>query len=150
MFLVCRDRSAIRPCLWTKSAWARAWRASLLLSPAWQRRRSFGLSNQSSMNTPHGRLMLTVLGGLAEFERDLIRSRTSEGRARAQARGVKLGRRPKLSTAQQSFVAKARAQGESVRHLARVLGVSKATSAGSRRRSREAQFRFRSPLALLS
>ena len=41
--------------------------------------------------TSHGRLMLTVLGGLAEFERDLIRSRTSEGRARAKARGVKIG-----------------------------------------------------------
>ena len=44
--------------------------------------------------TPHGRLMLTVLGGLAEFERELIRSRTSEGRERAKARGVKLGRKP--------------------------------------------------------
>src|SRR5579859_3310428 len=42
--------------------------------------------------TPHGRLMLTVLGGLAEFERELIRARTGEGRARAIARGVKLGR----------------------------------------------------------
>ena len=39
--------------------------------------------------TPHGRLMLTVLGGLAEFERELIRSRTNEGRKRAQARGVR-------------------------------------------------------------
>ena len=77
--------------------------------------------------TPHGRLMLTVLGGLAEFERDLIRSRTSEGRDRAKARGVKLGRRPSLSLAQRSFVAQQRAQGESMRHLARVLGVSKAT-----------------------
>src|SRR3712207_1100331 len=47
--------------------------------------------------TPHGRLMLTVLGGLAEFERDLIRTRTGEGRARAKARGVKLGRKPKLT-----------------------------------------------------
>jgi DNA invertase Pin-like site-specific DNA recombinase len=46
--------------------------------------------------TAHGRLMLTVLGGLAEFERDLIRARTSEGRERAKARGVKLGRKPKL------------------------------------------------------
>ena len=46
--------------------------------------------------TPHGRLMLTVLGGLAEFERELIRSRTGEGRARAKARGVRLGRKPKL------------------------------------------------------
>jgi DNA invertase Pin-like site-specific DNA recombinase len=41
--------------------------------------------------TPHGRLMLTVLGGLAEFERELIRSRTSEGRQRAKARGVVMG-----------------------------------------------------------
>src|SRR5450755_1968940 len=47
--------------------------------------------------TSHGRLMLTVLGGLAEFERDLIRIRTGEGRARAKARGVKLGRKPTLT-----------------------------------------------------
>src|ERR1700709_123731 len=47
--------------------------------------------------TPHGRLMLTVLGGLAEFERELIRTRTGEGRLRAQARGVKFGRKPKLT-----------------------------------------------------
>jgi DNA invertase Pin-like site-specific DNA recombinase len=47
--------------------------------------------------TPHGRLMLTVLGGLAEFERDLIRARTSEGRERAKARGVKMGRPPTLT-----------------------------------------------------
>src|SRR5215475_10573758 len=44
--------------------------------------------------TPHGRLLLTVLGGLAEFERELIRARTGEGRKRAQARGVKFGRPP--------------------------------------------------------
>ena len=42
----------------------------------------------------HGRLMLTVLGGLAEFERELIRARTGEGRARAVANGVRLGRKP--------------------------------------------------------
>ena len=40
----------------------------------------------------HGRLMLTVLGGLAEFERELIRARTGEGRKRAQERGVRFGR----------------------------------------------------------
>jgi DNA invertase Pin-like site-specific DNA recombinase len=50
--------------------------------------------------TPHGRLMLTVLGGLAEFERELIRARTGEGRKRAQARGVKFGRPPKLNAHQ--------------------------------------------------
>src|SRR3984893_16658882 len=47
--------------------------------------------------TPHGRLMLAVLGGLAEFERDLIRARTGEGRARAKANGQSLGRQPKLT-----------------------------------------------------
>jgi DNA invertase Pin-like site-specific DNA recombinase len=52
--------------------------------------------------TAHGRLMLTVLGGLAEFERELIRARTSEGRKRVQARGVKFGRKPTLTQHQRS------------------------------------------------
>jgi DNA invertase Pin-like site-specific DNA recombinase len=43
--------------------------------------------NWADTTTPHGRLMLTVLGGLAEFERELIRTRTGEGRERAKARG---------------------------------------------------------------
>jgi DNA invertase Pin-like site-specific DNA recombinase len=77
--------------------------------------------------TPHGRLMLTVLGGLAEFERELIRTRTSEGRERAKSRGVKLGRRFKLSPDQRAFVGRERAKGESTRNLAKVLGVSRAT-----------------------
>src|SRR6201993_1976698 len=47
--------------------------------------------------TAHGRLMLTVLGGLAEFERDLIRARTGEGRERAKRRGVRFGRKPKFT-----------------------------------------------------
>jgi len=79
--------------------------------------------------TPHGRLMLTVLGGLAEFERELIKARTSEGRKRAQERGVKFGPKFKLSSAQRNFVAQQRALGESVRQLAGILGVSKATVA---------------------
>ncbi|MEP9380213.1 recombinase family protein [Aquabacter sp. CN5-332] len=41
--------------------------------------------------------MLTILGDLAEFERELIRSRTGEGRIRAKARGIRFGRKPKLS-----------------------------------------------------
>jgi DNA invertase Pin-like site-specific DNA recombinase len=45
----------------------------------------------------HGRLMLTVLGGLAEFERELIRARTGEGRKRAKERGVRFGRPRKLT-----------------------------------------------------
>jgi DNA invertase Pin-like site-specific DNA recombinase len=49
----------------------------------------------------HGRLMLTVLGGLAEFERESIRARTGEGRKRVQERGVKFGRPRKLTAHQQ-------------------------------------------------
>src|SRR5260370_41405425 len=48
----------------------------------------------ANTDTAHGRLMLTVLGGLAEFERHLILSRTAEGRTRAQANGVRCGRKP--------------------------------------------------------
>lgn len=62
--------------------------------------------------TPHGRLMLTVLGGLAEFERDLIGARTGEGRARAKARGVKLGRKPKLTDHQKREAQAQREHGE--------------------------------------
>src|SRR5271154_5099757 len=61
--------------------------------------------------TPHGRLMLTVLGGLAEFERELIRARTGEGRVRAKARGIHLGRPPKLTPRQRREALKALADG---------------------------------------
>src|SRR6478609_3827566 len=64
--------------------------------------------------TPHGRLMLTVLGGLAEFERELIRARTGDGRARALARGVKMGRRPKLTPHQQREAIARRDAGETL------------------------------------
>ncbi len=56
----------------------------------------------------HGRLMLTILGGLAEFERELIRARTSEGRERAKAQGVKWGGRrssPTINARRQSAAA---------------------------------------------
>jgi DNA invertase Pin-like site-specific DNA recombinase len=59
------------------------------------------LSDQwADTTTAHGRLMLTVLGGLTEFERELIRARTDEGRKRAQARGVRFGRKLKLTAHQ--------------------------------------------------
>src|SRR4051794_14433001 len=78
--------------------------------------------------TPHGRLMLTVLGGLAEFERELIRARTGEGRARAKARGVKLGRKPKLTLHQQREALRRRDElGEPVRDIARSYNVSHST-----------------------
>jgi DNA invertase Pin-like site-specific DNA recombinase len=78
--------------------------------------------------TPHGRLMLTVLGGLAEFERDLIRARTGEGRERAKARGVKLGRRPKLTEHQRQEAVRRRDTGdETLADIARSYNVSHST-----------------------
>ena len=73
--------------------------------------------------TPHGRLMLTVLGGLAEFERELIKARTKEGRDRAKARGVKLGRPSRLSAHQRSEILVRKAAGEPLRDIARTYGV---------------------------
>src|SRR5215467_3418285 len=64
--------------------------------------------------TPHGRLMLTVLGGLAEFERELIRARTDEGRKRAQANGVRFGRKLKLTPHQQAEARQRRDNGEAL------------------------------------
>jgi DNA invertase Pin-like site-specific DNA recombinase len=77
--------------------------------------------------TSHGRLMLTVLGGLAEFERDLIRTRTGKGRARAVARGVKMGRPPKLTPHQQREAIKRRERGEALTEIGRSYNVSAAT-----------------------
>lgn len=77
--------------------------------------------------TPHGRLMLTVLGGLAEFEREIIRARTGEGRARAKARGQSLGRKHKLTPHQQAEVRFRKEAGDSVREIARSYNVSPAT-----------------------
>ena len=77
--------------------------------------------------TAHGRLMLTVLGGLAEFERELIRARTGEGRARAVARGVKMGRKPKLTQHQQREALRRRERGEPMREIARSYNVSHST-----------------------
>jgi DNA invertase Pin-like site-specific DNA recombinase len=77
--------------------------------------------------TAHGRLMVTILGGLAEFERELIRSRTSEGRVLAKARGVHMGRKPKLTPHQQREALERRNNGELLQEIARSYNVSHAT-----------------------
>ncbi len=77
--------------------------------------------------TPHGRLMLTVLGGLAEFERELIRARTGDGRARAKARGVRFGRPVALTPDQRQEALQRLAIGEVQAELARSYSVSQAT-----------------------
>jgi DNA invertase Pin-like site-specific DNA recombinase len=71
--------------------------------------------------------MLTVLGGLAEFERELIKSRTAEGRARAVANGVRLGRRPKLDEEQRRQACARRLAGEDIAVIARDYNVSDST-----------------------
>ena len=78
--------------------------------------------------TPHGRLMITVLGGLAEFERELIRARTGEGRKRAKARGHHLGRPPTLTPHQRTEALQALSAGTTTQaDLARRFAVSKST-----------------------
>ncbi len=74
--------------------------------------------------TPHGKLMLTILGGLAEFERSLILTRTGEGRARAMARGVKFGRKHKLTLHQQQEAKRRQEAGESLSEIGRLFGVN--------------------------
>ena len=82
---------------------------------------------RADTTTSHGRLMLTVLGGLAEFERELIRARTSEGRARAKARGQSLGRPFKLNAHQRREALQRKEAGEAVREIARSYDVSAST-----------------------
>lgn len=77
--------------------------------------------------TPTGKLILTVLGGLAEFERSLISERTAEGRERAKRAGRRLGRPPKLTQHQREAVLKMRSEGQDNAEIARLLGVSRST-----------------------
>jgi DNA invertase Pin-like site-specific DNA recombinase len=81
----------------------------------------------ANTTTAHGRLMLTVLAGLAEFERELIRTRTGEGRERAKARGVRLGRKPKLTPHQRREALARREAGEPLVEVARTYAVAHST-----------------------
>ena len=77
--------------------------------------------------TPHGRLMLTILGGLAEFERELIKARTDDGRRRAMANGRRFGRKPKLSAFQIEKALRRRDAGEALTEIAKTYNVSHST-----------------------
>ena len=74
-----------------------------------------------------GRLMIAILGGLADVERDLIRTRTAEGRSRAKARGQHMGRPPKLTPQQQKEARRRRAEGATLKELAKSYNVGRAT-----------------------
>ena len=88
--------------------------------------RSLG-DSWADTTTAHGRLMLTVLAGLAEFERELIRTRTGEGRARAKAAGQKLGRAFKLTPHQRQEAIARRDAGETLTAIAKSYNVSHST-----------------------
>lgn len=77
--------------------------------------------------TAHGRLMLTILGGLAEFERELIKARTGEGRKRAKERDVHMGRPPALNRDQRREALARLEAGEAQTDIARTFGVSHTT-----------------------
>ena len=119
-----------------------AQRAALLALPTDRAElaRRYTLS-EADLATPHGRMMATIIAGLAEFERELIRERIRSGLAAAKARGKRLGRRPgqrpksdRLAPRVLALVA----QGRSYRLIGRELGLSKNTVADIVRRARAA------------
>lgn len=86
------------------------------------------LSEPWADTTTHaGKMIMTVFAGIAEFERDLIRERTSAGRAAAQHRGVRFGRPKKLSEEQQALALRLLQEGKSVSEVARTFKVHGAT-----------------------
>jgi DNA invertase Pin-like site-specific DNA recombinase len=89
-------------------------------------------------SSPHGKLVLTMLAGVSEFEHHLISVRTSEGRARAVARGVKLGPKRKLSPAQVDLAKDLRTAAWSCNEIAAVLKVSNPTVRRALRKRRAA------------
>ncbi len=92
------------------------------------------------LSTPHGRMMATMLAGIAQFERDLLSERVKSGLAAARARGKKLGRKPGQRPKSDKLapkVIKAVAEGRSYRWIARDLGISKNTVTEIIKRHRE-------------
>lgn len=83
------------------------------------------LTEAIDTTTPTGRAMWQMVSILAELERSLIQERTKAGRAAAQARGVKMGRKPLLSAQQVAHARTLLAQGERPGHVAHLLNVSR-------------------------
>ncbi len=73
--------------------------------------------------------MIAILGGLADVDRDLIITRTADGRARAKARGQHMGRKPSLTPQQQAEARQRRAEGATLRELADSYNMGKSTIA---------------------
>jgi DNA invertase Pin-like site-specific DNA recombinase len=77
--------------------------------------------------SPAGRMVLTVFGGIAEFERHLIRARTDDGRLAAKARGVAFGRPRKMQLDQQALACELVREGKSISEVARTFNVHPST-----------------------
>ena len=77
--------------------------------------------------TPHGELILTIMGGMHEFERKLIRARCDEGIKRAKARGTVFGRKSVLDAGERRTISERYAAGETMAALAREYKVGEAT-----------------------
>jgi DNA invertase Pin-like site-specific DNA recombinase len=78
-------------------------------------------------STPMGKLLFSILAGVAEFERELIRDRTRAGMEAARANGKRIGRPPKLDKRQIERARRMKEKGQTIRHIASVLGVSHGT-----------------------
>lgn len=92
------------------------------------------------LNTPHGRMMATMLAGIAQFEHDLLSERVKSGLAAARACGKKLGRQPRQRPKSDKLAPKvlqAIEDGRSYRWIARDLGISKNTVTDIVRRYRQ-------------
>jgi len=74
-----------------------------------------------------GRLLLAIMGGIAEFERELIRKRCQDGIDRAKAKGTKFGRTAVLDASQRKKIAERYADGETMADLAREYDCGEAT-----------------------
>jgi DNA invertase Pin-like site-specific DNA recombinase len=72
-------------------------------------------------------MIMTIFAGIAEFERGVIRERTSAGRKAAKKRGVRFGRPPKLSPDQRQLARRLVSEGKSVREIASAFNVHSAT-----------------------
>jgi DNA invertase Pin-like site-specific DNA recombinase len=90
---------------------------------------NFKVLDTPSLDTtnPYGKLLFDILGALAEFERSLIKSRTSEGRTKAKANGIKFGRKPTLNHHQKVEAIKRRDNGETLADIAKTYNVDPKT-----------------------